>query len=196
MNNRWIISPVVRATEKALLAVPALARLYMAPYKTVVQKEIKLAGLRPGERVLQIGAGSIPFRAIYLMKLADVSVCAIDIDRGAVRRAREWIRRLQLADRIQIEAGDGRSFPVHGFTAAFVALQAEPKREILAHLLRAGPDGFRIIARQPRKKFSSQYSMVPKNWQHQGEIKQPMITFSSSLLFTKNGVGAKPQPTG
>lgn len=183
-----VIGPAVRAVERALLRAPWLAQLYMAPYKGVVEKEIELAQLKPGEKVLQIGAGSIPFSAVYLARLARVFVCAIDIDRQAVERARRWTRELQLEAQIEVEYGDGKDFPLAGFSAAFVALQAEPKAEIITHLLTAGQPGFRVVARQPRASFRSQYSEVPRSWPNKGEVRQTMVTFSSSLLFVKEGL--------
>ena len=185
MGKNSFISASVRITERILGAVPILARFYMAPYQTVVQKEIELACLKPGERVLQIGAGSIPFTAIHLAQLAKVRVCAIDRDQQAVLRARQFIKKLRLTDCIQVEVGDGCNYPLDDFTAAFVALQAEPKREIIAHFVKNGGQGIRTVVRQPRKEFFSQYSAVPKTWPYQGKTAQEMLTFASSLLFIK-----------
>lgn len=188
MEKRKVISPVVRAIEEALLAVPFLPRLYMAPYKTVIKREIKLAKLKPGKRILQIGAGSIPFTAIYLAQLAQVSVCAIDTDQDAVHKARAWIKKLGLTNCIEIEVGNGKDFPASKFDAAFVALQAEPKKEIISNLLAQGEDGMRVVIRQPRERFLSQYDQVPENWLYGKKIKHRMITFSSSILITKEGI--------
>ena len=184
-----VIGPAVGVMERALLKVPPLGRLYMAPYKRVVKKEIELAQLTPGKKVLQIGAGSLPFSAIHLARLAGVFVCAIDIDQRAVKRARRWIRNLNLEAQIEVEHGDGKDFPPTGFSAAFVALQAEPKAEIIKHLMAASPPGFKVVVRQPREQFRSQYSAVPSSWPKRGEVRQAMITFSASLLFVSQGQG-------
>lgn len=185
MGKFNLICPVVRAGEKAFMSIPFLSRLYMAPYRKVVQREIELAGLKAGERVLQVGAGSIPFSAIYLAQLGGVSVCAIDIDQQAIARARKKVQELNLAHRVRVELGNGKDFPLTGFTAAFIALQAAPKEEIISHIMNKGRGGMRVVVRQPRERLVSQYSRVSGNWPCQGKTRHKMVTFSCSLLFTK-----------
>ena len=75
------IAKTVRKFEVLASKLPTLSRLYMYPYKNVVKREIELANLEPGARVLQIGAGSVPYTALYLASLGDF-VTALDIDPG------------------------------------------------------------------------------------------------------------------
>jgi protein-L-isoaspartate O-methyltransferase len=178
-----VISPLVRISEKVLSYLPWGARLYMEPYREVVLKEIELAQLKPGEKVLQIGSGALPYSAIFLAELAQVSVCALDIDQVAVKRAVYCVEKLGLSAKVKVKEGNGRDFPASDFSAAFVALQAKPKGEILTNLFSQGPGGLRVVVRQPLERFKSQYEAVPITWKCQNKVQQKMLTFSSQLFY-------------
>jgi hypothetical protein len=184
-----VIQKLVQLFEGTVIHVPPLVGLYMRPYREVVCREIKLSGLRAGERVLQIGAGSVPFTAIYLAHLAGVRVQAIDIDECAVARGRRCVRRLGLEHLVQVVRGNGVDYPPDDYQVVFVALQAEPKTEILEHFLTNGSPGLRVVVRQPRNQFRAHYDQLPASWRPVSRVSQDKITFAYSLLYVKKRGG-------
>lgn len=184
-----MVQKLVQVLEGTIVQVPSLASLYMRPYREVVRREIELSGLHSGEYVLQIGAGSVPFTAIYLAHLAGARVRAIDIDECAVARGRRCVRRLGLEHLVQVARGDGIDYPPDDYQVVFVALQAEPKAGILEHFLTNGSPGLRVVVRQPRNQFRAHYDQLPAFWHPVSRVLQDKATFAYSLLYVKEGGG-------
>lgn len=181
-----VIKDVVASWEKKCNNIPALFNLYARPYKGIVKKELQLAGIDESDYVLNIGCGAMPFTAVYIAKLSGAKVCAIDYDQQAVNRARNCIKKLGLAGQIEVKVGDGTSYSAEDFTAGLVALQAEPKGEILANLLATANQGNRFVFRRARKMFSQQYDFLPERYKPEATVRQWMLTFNRSALFVKN----------
>ena len=130
-----IICKTVRWLEGVISRIAPLSWLYMSPYRPIVQREVELANIRSGEHVLQIGAGSIPYTAVYIAEMADVYVTAIDRDRLAVERGRRWIERMGASDRVQVMHDDGMNCPLSNIAAVFIALQVEPKEKVMDYIM-------------------------------------------------------------
>ncbi len=52
-----------RWLEKSLALHPSLGRLYMRPYRALLQQESELAQIKNSDRMFLIGCGAIPFTA-------------------------------------------------------------------------------------------------------------------------------------
>jgi protein-L-isoaspartate O-methyltransferase len=76
-------------------------------YHRLMEREVKLACLKPGARVLHIGCGHLPMTALHLAGMG-FSVEAIDCDPAAVRSARQMVRRHSQDERITVSEADGR----------------------------------------------------------------------------------------
>ncbi len=179
-----IIAPVIANFEKWCSRFPWAVRLYSLPYRTVLDREIGLAGITEDDVVLNIGCGSVPFTAIYIAAVTGARVHAVDIDESALICARRCTAAAGLDDRVTYEHASGESTSCREFTAAVTALQARPKAGILAHLLRQGSSDVRIIFRKPQPRLHSQYDMIPGSYPISGEVIQNMKTFVSSVLYT------------
>lgn len=177
------IQPAVAATEKILARFPWLVRLYAAPYKRIVARELAEAAINETDTLLQIGCGAIPFTAIHLAALSRAHIIAIDNDAAAVTQARQLITALGLNSRIEIRQAEGTEVACGNCNAVFVALQARPKAAILAHLLNTCPPGARFIFRAPTQRFSSQYDPVPTAVLTSRWVHQPMPTFKRSFIY-------------
>lgn len=81
-----IICKTVQTFESLASKILPLSRLYMYPYKKIVQKEIQLAETQPKMHVLQIGAGSVPYTAMYLAQMGDLYVTDIDRDTSNIEK--------------------------------------------------------------------------------------------------------------
>ncbi len=180
-----IIQPGVALWEKKISSLSLLVHLYSLPYRSVVEKEIDLAGILEGQTVLNIGCGAVPFTAIYLAELAKARVFALDCDAEAVVKARRVVDKVGLRDRITVIHGDGARDAEIDFEIALVALQARPKKEIFEKLFKDAPSGGRLVFRQVSSRFAGHYDSLAVDERPVAETRQGMKTFDRSVLFVK-----------
>ncbi len=172
----------VQLLEKTWTVSPLMQKIYSAPYRLIVGREVKLAGIKEGDRILSLGCGAIPFTAIFLHQLTGNPVTAIDIDPVALEKAQGLLGQKRLTG-IRLMAANGALVDLSGFSVIITALQAEPKEKILANFFQTAPRGARIVFRVPRGIFSSSYDSLPGGYKPEKEITQPMLTFGKSVLF-------------
>lgn len=124
------------------------AKLYEKTISKEYEKEGKLFDLSESKNILHIGCGSYPVTAITLAKINGGRIVAIDIDSGAIKLATEVIDKKNLRDRIIINKGDGRSYPVEEFDTIVVSSCSIPKIEILNHIFRTAKLNCKIVVRE------------------------------------------------
>ncbi len=180
-----LIKSVVAIFEKKLNRFPLFFKIYSWPYKFILKKEIKLGQITEKDRVLNIGCGAMPFTAVYIARLTGAEVTAIDIDNNACQQARKCIDNLGLTDKIKIKKEDGVKYDPVGYTKIIIALQADPKKEIMENIYTNSDPLTHIIFRKARDFFQSQYDTIPDNYKYHKAVKQKMITFNKSVLFVK-----------
>lgn len=178
-----IIPRLVAMLEKKFATNRILVSLYANHYQDVVSKEIELAVLTRGDRVLNVGCGGIPFTAILIARLAGARVWAIDCDEAAVKVARQCVAALKLEHLITVLHLDGAAAIPFSFDVALVALQARPKGAILDNLLRAGGSRVRLVFRRPRREMAHQYDLLPARPPFRGCVGQGKATFDCSVLY-------------
>ncbi len=178
-----IIQKTTSFFEKRVFKNPLLFYLYSLPYRYILYNEIKLAEICSEDRILNIGCGAIPFSAVHIAQLAGARVEAVDIDPEACREGQKNLQRLGLEEKITITQADGTSCEVGGFSVVLVALQAEPKNEIMQNLQLKADSGTRVVFRKPRAGFENQYQPLPENREVERRVFQPMITFNQSVLY-------------
>ncbi|GAB6091406.1 SAM-dependent methyltransferase [Spirochaeta dissipatitropha] len=177
-----LIQPLIATAEKLLVQFPWAIRFYTGQYRDIVSRELEAANVSPGDTLLQIGCGSIPFTAIYLAELSDTNIVAIDNDASAVQRARKLVASLGLENRISIVHCDGTEIDGSGCSAVFIALQARPKSVILENLRRTCPAGTRFIFRSPAERFQTQYDSIPGIVALSPWVEHDMPTFKRSYV--------------
>lgn len=156
----------VAALEKTCTRASWLFDLYTRLYRSVVDREIELAGIDENDRVLNIGCGAMPFTAALIANRAGATVYALDHDPDVVREARRNLARAGVADAVEVVVGDGRDVVGDGTylpepcSIAVVALQAEPKDEIVDRHRRTEGGPAELLVRQPRAVFSGDYDAV------------------------------------
>lgn len=180
-----IIPPAVARLEKWCSRFPWAVRLYSLPYASVLEREIDLAEITEDDLVLNIGCGAVPFTALYIAERTGAHVHAVDIDPEAVACARRCAESFGLGHKITFEHAPGEQTECRNFTSAVTALQARPKKAVLAHLLAHGTEDVRIIVRRPQAHLHSQYDMLPDGYPITAEVMQHMKTFMSSVLYTR-----------
>ncbi len=180
-----IIPSIVSSLEKKGAANSLLVGLYSRIYDEVIRKEINLAGITAGDRVLHVGCGGIPFTAVKVARLTGARVWAIDRDQEAVAAAGRCVKAMKLQNQIEVVQADGCSSLPAEFDVALVALQAEPKKELLDNLLDGGASSARLVFRKPRSDLFDQYDLLPEQPPFTDVIKQNQVTFDSSVLYLK-----------
>ena len=178
-----IISPFIASYEKRIVKNNFLSNLYCFVYRQVVKREINLGFITDQDTVLNIGCGAVPYTAIYMAMLSGAKIWAVDRDREAAEKAGFLIKKLGLQNRVNIINEDGSKIIPVQFTAAVVALQAEPKKHILTNLLANSSTRTRFILREAKKIVQNQYDILPQEYQPVKRLTHIMLTFNSILLI-------------
>ncbi|AFZ71589.1 methyltransferase domain-containing protein [Natronobacterium gregoryi] len=183
------IAKTVAGLEKSCTPAPLAFSWYTRFYRSVVDREIELADIDAEDRILNVGCGGMPFTTALLAKRTGATVYALDHDPAVVQEARRNLERAGVANEVEIVVGDGRDVLGDGSrlpescSVAVVALQAEPKDEIL-HQYRNTTDGpERVVVRQPRALVAGDYDRVTDCEDRTGAVRHRMPTFDRSLLF-------------
>lgn len=69
------------------------------------------------------------------------------------------------------------------YSVSDVALQIEPKKEVLDNLIQNGTPGARIIMRSPRPELDHQYDLLPTTPEPGALVVQNQVTFDSPVLY-------------
>lgn len=180
-----MIKGIVSLLEKICSRCRPLVELYSRPYIRVVQNEIDLAQITATDRVLNVGCGAIPFTAMLVARLTGAHVVAVDRDLQAARLAQACVRKTGLAPLIQVVHCDGAqgAWTSDAFDVAIVALQAEPKAQILSCLYASSQEPKRVVVRVPSVPFRSQYDSLPHGCSIADTVPQDMKTFDRSALI-------------
>ncbi len=117
--------------ERFAVRFTIFGRLYFNIfYRSMLVKEVALAGLKPGASVLHIGGGAYPYTAIFLAQKG-YRVHACDCDSTAVDISNKLVAKSGLVDRISIFHGNGCVIDSSGYDAVWVSLNICPKKRVL-----------------------------------------------------------------
>lgn len=180
---------LVASLEKSCTSAPLLFDLYVRLYRTVVGREIDLGNIDETDRVLNVGCGAMPFTAALIARETGAYVYALDRDETVQPRTQRNLDRAGVANSVEVVFGDGTridedtSVPLEEIDVAVVAVQAEPKDEIVRHLceLENGPE--RIVVREPREAFAGEYGTLSASFEPDAFVRHWMLTFGRSVLF-------------
>lgn len=117
--------------ERLAVRFTSVSRIYFNIfYKSMLAKEVALAGLKPGARVLHIGGGAYPFTAIYLARHG-YRVDACDCNDTAVEISKNLVKKNGLEDLVTIVHENGCRIECSGYDAVWVSLNICPKERVL-----------------------------------------------------------------
>lgn len=157
-------------------------------YQDMIKKELEMADISEGARVLVIGSGPLPCTGIYLAKKGFDVLC-IDNDREAIKTAQELVEGLDVADNIRFELCDGRDMDYHDQDAIWLTFSVEPKYEIIKKILDEIDKGGKVIYRNPRGQVKRFYSTVePDNFSHRCNC-IPQSFGKQSVVLVKDSEG-------
>ena len=128
--------------------INSFAKLYENTIKKEYERESKLFNISKSKNILHIGCGSYPVTALTLAKISGCKVVAIDIDQRAIKLANKIINKKNLQDRIFINKGDGRSYPIKEFDTIIISSCSIPKIEILNYIFKTAKLNCKIIVRE------------------------------------------------
>ena len=123
-------------------------------YLRLVRTEYEGFGLKSGDIVFFLGSGPLPLTLIVFFRCHGVKGIGIEQDPVRAQLSIKALDKLGLTEDITIINGNHLSmnpvdfiYPDIGKRALMIAAQAEPKKEILDHLLKVIPSGCRISYR-------------------------------------------------
>lgn len=123
-------------------------------YLRLVPTECRGFELKPGDRIILLGSGPLPLTLIVLFKHYRIRSPGIEQDPARAYLSIRILDKLGLSKSIQIINGNHFSLSKADFRnleagarAVMIAAQAEPKSEILNHLLKVVPVGHKISYR-------------------------------------------------
>jgi len=117
-------------------------------YHRLLQAELELAGLKPGDRVLHIGCGPRPMTAFYLARRG-LKVTGIERDSRALKKAVLAVEQAGLTDRIKLNQGNGMSGEFSHFKAIWLSLHVNEKTGIIKRIIKTVPRETTVIYRNP-----------------------------------------------
>lgn len=148
--DRW---SNVEGRERVAEAAAKLERLGGSAAETRVRNRIlDLFGLRPGEIVIDVGAGSGVLTTDIARRVAPGGrVFAVDPSAGLLDRARTFTREAGIGHLVDCRVADGRSLPfgLAAFDAAFchwVLLHVDRPDEVIAEMKRVTRRGGRVMS--------------------------------------------------
>jgi 2-polyprenyl-3-methyl-5-hydroxy-6-metoxy-1,4-benzoquinol methylase len=137
---------------KAIDFVACKIKRFANVYENTVSKEYIREGnlfkISDSKNILHIGCGSYPVTAITLAKLNGSKVVGIDIDARAIKMATEVINRKNLQDKVSLNIGDGRNYPLDNFDTIIISSCSVPKIDILNHIFNTAKNNCKIIVRE------------------------------------------------
>ncbi|HEU65373.1 MAG TPA: class I SAM-dependent methyltransferase [Chloroflexi bacterium] len=122
--------------------------IYRTFFRRITRKEVPLCGLNPGDRVIQIGVGSLPQTVLYLAELG-ANVEALDNDPEAVVNASQYLRRLNHDGRVSVRQADGLETDCNDADAVWLSFVVHPKEEVLRRAFASLKEGGRLVYRNP-----------------------------------------------
>jgi hypothetical protein len=122
--------------------------IYRTFFRRITRKEIALCGLNPGDRVIQIGIGSLPQTSLCLAELG-ANVEALDNDPVAVVNASRYLSRFDRDGRVSVRQADGLETDCNAADAVWLAFVVYPKEEVLKRAFASLKEGGRLVYRNP-----------------------------------------------
>ncbi|KYK33146.1 MAG: hypothetical protein AYK22_01160 [Thermoplasmatales archaeon SG8-52-3] len=137
-----------KAIDFIACKIKRFALLYENTLSKEYEKEGNLFNISDSKKILHIGCGSYPVTAISLAKYNGGKVVAIDIDPRAIKRAVKVIERKNLQNKISVDLGDGRNYPLKEFDTIIISSCSIPKIDILHHIFKTAKTNSKIIVRE------------------------------------------------
>jgi len=174
--------------EKVAAKFNIISSNYFKMYQELVDKEIKMVGISPEDKVMVIGCGSLPITAVLVAIKTKAHVIAIDKDEIAVKKAVNYIRNHHLEDKVEIEHADVEFYPLNKFDVIYLSYGMNNSRDIFRSISNRTKKNSRIIFRTVigSQEDNKKRTMELSNWfLVKDKIKSETLPPSGSYLLLK-----------
>lgn len=166
-------------------------------YLRLVRTEYEGFGLKPGDKVFFLGSGPLPLTLIVFFRLYGVKGTGIEQDLARAQLSIKALDKLGLSESISIIHGSHFSINPVDFTSSYpgaralmIAAQAEPKKEILDHLLKVIPAGcrvsYRIYEKGLMKLLNRDFSLdLPEGYREHKRIRPEPPAYNTVVFLEK-----------
>jgi 2-polyprenyl-3-methyl-5-hydroxy-6-metoxy-1,4-benzoquinol methylase len=128
------VDNIFEFVEKITIKLDKLLPLYNKYYEDLIENEIKLGNITNKSQVVHIGCGAVPSTSILVAKITNANVIGIDKDPKAVEKARFYIKKLNMNNKIEIKQADALDFPMSHFDVILISHGIEPRDKFLKKL--------------------------------------------------------------
>lgn len=148
--------------------------------KPAVLNEVKKARISKSDKILVIGCGIFPSTPIIIAEELNANVTGIDNNKIAVKLAQSYAIKKELTEKIQIEYGDGTTYPVEDYDVIFIVINVWPIGKILHYLIKNMKSGSKLVCRGlkddileiiNKEKMSNKFTLDSSS-------EDPMLSFS------------------
>ncbi len=143
--------------EKNMARNLNLQKIIFTYYRPIVKKEVELAQVRLGQKVLCVGGGYFPATAILFHQLSGAKVTVIDNDIEAVESAHKLVVKLGLEHFVTVIHSDGIHSSSGDFDVIHIAMQVSPKEEVFHQLRTTLRDHAKLLIRTPKQHLERGY---------------------------------------
>jgi len=167
-------------TEKIVVKLDKILPFYLDFYKTMIENEIKIAGITKKDKILHIGCGSIPATPILVAEKTGACVTGIDKNLVSIKKAQELIYNLKLSSKIKVEHAEASRYPLDKFDLIIASQGIKPYNETLRYIAESMSSNARVIL---RTSSSNSGELVEKDL-----FLKDIFKFSKKVLQEKNGL--------
>jgi len=155
-----VLGGVFKTLEALACRSTVLARVYEELfYSPTLHREMDMAELAAGSKVLVVGSGRLPMTAVHLARHGH-DVTAVDNDAAATSAARRFSQRSAAGLNVRFETGDGVDADADGYDAVWITFSASPKQKVLQRALDTMSEGAKAVFRNPRGVVTRFYEPV------------------------------------
>lgn len=113
----------------------------------VFLKEIEMAKVTQKDKVLLIGCGIFPSETVLISETTKARTIGIDNSINAVKLAKNYVQKKELADLVTIQYADGVDIQLDTFDVIFIAINVFPIDDVLKHVASSMNDTARIMCK-------------------------------------------------
>ncbi|MCC3144369.1 hypothetical protein LJ207_03425 [Halanaerobium sp. Z-7514] len=156
-------------------------------YNRLIAAELELAELKRGSKILHIGSGPRPMTAVYLARQG-YFVDGLEIDPEARQSSCSYLNELEVKDKIEILAGNGKEIDYSKYAAIWLSLHVKTKKELLQEISKKALSGTKIIYRNPASWLLAFYDEIcPRSFTNINHCREtPLIKAKRSCVLEVN----------
>lgn len=174
--------------EKIAAIFDIISSNYLKMYQEIVDKEIKMVGISPDDKVIVVGCGSLPITAVIVAIKTKAHVIAIDKDELAVKKATNYIINHHLEDKVEIEHADIEFYQLNRFDVIYLSYGMKTSDDIFRYISEKVKKNSRIIYRTvigSQEENKKRTSKLSKWFLVKDNIKSETLPPSGSYLLLK-----------